>query len=227
MSLRRSAKDGCRLLLRHQATARDITRAAASSQFEVLSAPKLHSQANSAMREFQQRWRGHSSGSSRPFQSWSAAQQIAQSPASTSQQDDGDKKDQPKSPLQQQKEVSSSQPSATPGAQLCDAILDRLRATKTKVDLQGSTGEVTYKQRLITIKNAVITGTMVIVKFLFNVPGAIMRHLALPWADKLKVYQGWWVAIKKEAKHYWVRHRLRVHVCLSIKSCMKICRQSV
>lgn len=204
MALRRSAREGYRLLLRHQACGRDVTNTAALGQLELLIVPKVHSQANNAIREFQQRWRGHSQSTSRPFQSWSAAQQIAQSPASTSHKKDDEQKDQPKSPLQHQKEVSSSAPSATPGAQLCDAILDRLRATKTKVDLQGSTGEVTYRQRLITIKNALISGTMVIVKFLFNVPGAIMRHLALPWADKVKVYQGWWVAIKKEAKHYWV-----------------------
>lgn len=218
MALRRSARDGYRLLLQHQAGIRDVTRTAVFSHFELTVAPKAHSHANNAIREFQQRWRGHSHGASQPFRSWSAAQQIAQSPASTSHQKDEEKKDQAKSPLQQQKEVSSAAPSASPGAQLCDTILDRLRATKTKVDLQGSTGEVTYKQRLITIKNAVISGTMIIVKFLFNFPGAIMRHLALPWADKLKVYQGWWVAIKKEAKHYWVSHmhdRMSIGLCLA------------
>lgn len=207
MALRRSAREGYRLLLRQQAGCREFTRAAASGQLELLSAPRSHSQANNAIREFQQRWRGHSHDTSRPFQSWSAAQQIAQSPASSSHQDDSNKKEQQSSPVQQKKEASPSSPSATPGAQLCDAILDRLRATKTKVDSHG-TGEVTYKQRLVTIKNAIITGTMVTVKFLFNVPGAIMRHLTLPWADKIKVYQGWWLAIKKEAKHYWVSHSL-------------------
>ena len=70
---------------------------------------------------------------------------------------------------------------------------------------------MTWKQRLVTIKNAVISGTMVLVKFTFAVPGAITRHLALPMADKLKVYQGWWTTIKKEAYHYWVRHNPSSH----------------
>ena len=204
MALRRTARDGYRLLLRHQAASRDVAKCAASGQLELLIAPKVHSQATNAIREFQQKWRGHSQHTGRPFQSWSAVQQMAQSPASTSQQDDSEHKKKQESPLQQQREASSSSPEATPGAQLCDAILDRLRATKSKVDSQSSTGEVTWSQRANTVKNALITGTMVIVKFLFNFPGAIMRHLALPWADKLKVYQGWWLAIKKEAKHYWV-----------------------
>ena len=198
--MRRAAQRSCGLLLRQHVSCLEITRAGTSGQAELFAVVRAASQATYSLEHQQHQWYEHSGYNQRPFQSWSSVHQIAASPSTSSNSDNNDEG---KSPLEKQKEVSPSSPTATPGAQLCDAVLDHLRATKSKVE-HHHTGEMSWGQRLITIKNALISGTMVVVKFTFAVPGAVTRHLALPWADKLKVYQGWWTAIKKEAHHYWV-----------------------
>jgi hypothetical protein len=33
----------------------------------------------------------------------------------------------------------------------------------------------------------------------------ITRFFLQPWADQRATYGRWWLVIKKEAKHYWVR----------------------
>ena len=198
--MRRAAQRCCGLLLRQHVSCLEITRNSIAGQADLFLALRAASQVSSAARKSQHRWQDHSFFQPRAFQSWSAVHQLATSPSTASKNDN---KDEVKSPLENQKEVSLSTPSATPGAQLCDAVLDHLRATKSKVE-RNQTGETTWRQRAITVKNALITGTMVVVKFTFAIPGAITRHIALPWADKLNVYKGWWTTIKKEAHHYWV-----------------------
>lgn len=209
MSMRKAAQRSCGLLFRHNLSCLEIARGGTSAQTELFAVLRAASQASSISWQSQHQWQEQSHYHRRPFQSWSAVHQIASTPSTT---DSSDKKDDVKSPLEKQKEVPSSPPTATPGAQLCDAVLDHLRATKSKVE-HHHTGEMTWSQRLITIKNAVISGTMLVVKFTFAVPGAVMRHLALPWADKLKVYQGWWGSIKKEAHHYWVSQLVAALTC--------------
>ena len=198
MSMRKAAQRSCNLLLKQHFACSEVARGATSSQAELFAVLRAANQAICIPGQSQHQWHEYTSYHQRPFRSWSAVQQMATSSSSNSS------KDEVKSPLEKQKEVPSSPPTATPGAQLCDAVLDHLRATKSKVE-HHHTGEMSWTQRLITIKNVFISGTMVVVKFTFAVPGAITRHLALPWADKLKVYQGWWTSIKKEAHHYWVR----------------------
>ena len=198
--MRRAAQKSCGLLLRQHISRLEVTRAGYTAQADLLIALRATSHISQAADASQLSWHEQSHFNHRHFQSWSALHQIA---TSTSTSGNSDNKDDAKSPLEDQKEVSKA-PSATPGAQLCDAVLDHLRATKSKVE-HHHTGELTWRQRFITIKNAIITGTMVVVKFTFSVPGAIGRHVALPWADKVQVYKGWWTTIKKEAKHYWVR----------------------
>ncbi|KAL3144484.1 hypothetical protein ABBQ32_004224 [Trebouxia sp. C0010 RCD-2024] len=204
MAMRRAAQRSCGLLLKQQVSCLEITRAANSSQAELVNLLRAATQIIPIPGQPQYHWQEHSRYHQRPFQSWTAVHQLAASPTSA---DSKSSKDDDKPSLEKQKEVSSSPPTATPGAQLCDAVLDHLRATKSKVE-HHHTGEMSWSQRLITIKNMLISGTMVVVKFAFAVPGAIGRHLRLPWADKLKVYQGWWTAIKKEAHHYWVGFKL-------------------
>ena len=196
MAMRRAAQRSCGLLLKQQVSCLEITRGSSSGQAELFAVLRPASKVIYVPGQSQYQWQEHSNYHQRPFQSWSTIHQMATSSSSNSS------KDEVKSQLEKQKEVPSSPPTATPGAQLCDAVLDHLRATKSKVE-HHHTGEMSWTQRLITVKNMLINGTMVVVKFTFAVPGAITRHLALPWADKLKVYQGWWTAIKKEAHHYW------------------------
>ena len=195
--MRRAAQRSYGLLLKQQVSCLGITRGANSGQAELYAVLQAANQVVCIPGQSQYQWHEHTNYHQRHFQSWSSIHQMATSSSSDSS------KDEVKSPLEKQKEVPSSPPTATPGAQLCDAVLDHLRATKSKVE-HHHTGEMSWTQRLITIKNMLINGTMVVVKFAFAVPGAITRHLALPWADKLKVYQGWWTSIKKEAHHYWV-----------------------
>lgn len=196
MAMRRAAQRSCGLLLKQQVSCLEITRGATWGQAELFAVLRVANQGICVPGHSQHQWQEHANYHQRSFQSWSTIHQMATSSSSNSS------KDEVKSPLEKQKEVPSSPPTATPGAQLCDAVLDHLRATKSKVE-HHHTGEMSWTQRLITIKNTLISGIMVVVKFTFAVPGAITRHLALPWADKLKVYQGWWAAIKKEAHHYW------------------------
>ncbi len=40
--------------------------------------------------------------------------------------------------------------------------------------------------------------------FTVSMPGRIGRFMALSRAERREVYKGWWLATKKEAKHYWV-----------------------
>ena len=204
MTMRRAAQRSCGLLLRQQGSCLEITRGASSSKAELFTVLRAASQSIAIPGQPHYHWQEHSQYHQRPFQSWLAIHQLAASPATA---DSKSSKDDTKPSLEKQKEVSSSPPTATPGAQLCDAVLDHLRATKSKVE-HHHTGEMSWSQRLITIKNMLISGTMVVVKFAFAVPGAVGRHLRLPWADKLKVYQGWWTAIKKEAHHYWASFHL-------------------
>ena len=197
MIMRKAAQRSCGLLLKQQFTCVDMARGATSGQAELSSVLRAANQVICLPIQWQHQWQEHTSYHQRHFRSWSTVHQMATSSSSDSS------KDEVNSPLEKQKEVPSSPPTATPGAQLCDAVLDHLHATKSKVE-HHHIGEMSWTQRLITIKNMLISGTMVVVKFTFAVPGAITRHLALPWADKLKVYQGWWTSIKKEAHHYWV-----------------------
>ena len=194
--MRRAAQRSCGLLLKQQVSCLEITRGATSGHAELFAALRAANQVICVPGQSHYQWQEHTQHHRRPFQSWSAVHQLATSSSSNSNKDDV------KAPLEKQKEVPASPPKATPGAQLCDAVLDHLRATKSKVE-HHHTGEMSWTQRLITIKNMLISGTMVVVKFTFAVPGAVTRHLALPWADKLKVYHGWWTVIKKEAHHYW------------------------
>lgn len=200
MAMRRAAQRSCGLLLRQHVSCLAITRNSVAGQADLFLALRAASQVGNVAGESQHTWQDHSYFHTRPFQSWSAVHQLA---TSTSNANNSDNKDDVKSPLEKQTEVSSSSSTATPGAQLCDAVLDHLRATKSKVE-RDHTGETTWRQRAVTVKNALITGTMVVVKFTFAIPGAITRHIASPWADKLNVYKGWWTTIKKEAHHYWV-----------------------
>ena len=200
MAMRRAAQRSCGLLLRQHVSCLAITRNSVAGQADLFLALRAASQVGTVAGESHHTWQDHSYFHTRPFQSWSAMRQSA---TSTSTANNSDDKDNVKSPLEKQTEVSPSSSTATPGAQLCDAVLDHLRATKSKVE-RDHTGETTWRQRAVTVKNALITGTMVVVKFTFAIPGAITRHIALPWADKLNVYKGWWTTIKKEAHHYWV-----------------------
>jgi LETM1 and EF-hand domain-containing protein 1, mitochondrial len=47
-----------------------------------------------------------------------------------------------------------------------------------------------------------------VLRFLFSVPGHLLRFAMLPRAERKAIYAGWWVVIKKEAKHYWVGTKL-------------------
>ena len=47
-------------------------------------------------------------------------------------------------------------------------------------------------------------GAASVTRFVIAIPGSVGHHLAQPWSEKREVYKGWWVAVKKEAKHYWV-----------------------
>ena len=199
MAMRRAAQRGYGLLLRQHISYLEVTRASITGQADVFIALRAANHISNVASESQNSWHEHSHFHSRQLQSWSALHQLATSPSTS---DKNDSKDDGKSPLENQKEVSKA-PSGTPGAQLCDAVLNSLHATKSKVE-QSQTGEVTWRQRFVTIKNALISGTMVVVKFTFSVPGAIGRHIALPWGEKVLVYKGWWTTIKKEAHHYWV-----------------------
>ena len=210
---RRAAQRSYGLLLRQHVSYLEVARASITGQADVFVALRAANHISNFVSTTQHSWHNYSHSHSRQLQSWSALFQLATSPSTS---DKNDSKDGTKSPLENQKEVSKA-PSATPGAQLCDAVLSSLHATKSKVE-QSQTGEVTWRQRFVTVKNALISGTMVVVKFTFAVPGAIRRHIALPWADKVLIYKGWWTTIKKEAHHYWVcvRHcMMQVHCSLS------------
>jgi len=138
--MRRAAQRSCGLLLRQHVSCLEITRNSIAGQADLFLAIRAASQVSIAARQSQHQWQDHSFFQPRPFQSWSAVHQLAASPSTASKNDN---KDEVKSPLENQKEISSSTSSATPGAQLCDAVLDHLRATKSKVE-RNQTGETTW-----------------------------------------------------------------------------------
>ena len=91
-------------------------------------------------------------------------------------------------------------------AKKCDEIIDRLTSTQSKAEGgRPSTRMQSLAQQLRHYIALAWNGYLSVQSFVLSIPGAVMHHIALPWADKKEVYKGWWQVIKHEAKHYWVR----------------------
>lgn len=85
-------------------------------------------------------------------------------------------------------------------------MLDGLRKTRSAYTRSRSGyREVSYAQRVKQLLATVASGTRTVLMFTLSVPGRLKDFAALTSAERRAVYAGWWAAIKKEGRHYWVR----------------------
>ena len=87
-------------------------------------------------------------------------------------------------------------------AKKCDEIIDSL--TSKAEGSRPSTRVQSMAQHIRHYLALAWNGYLSVQGFVLSIPGAITHHIALPWAEKKEVYKGWWLATKREVKHYWV-----------------------
>ena len=87
-------------------------------------------------------------------------------------------------------------------------MLDGLRKTRSAYTRSRSGyREVTLGQRALQLASVVASGAHTVLNFTLSVPGRLRDFAALSGSERRQVYAGWWSAIKKEGRHYWVRSR--------------------
>jgi LETM1 and EF-hand domain-containing protein 1 len=95
-------------------------------------------------------------------------------------------------------------------AEECDEAMEDLEQTRQRVKRlsRPPPGHVPLSMRIKQLSSAALRGIQVAFQFLLSVPGKLGRFAALPRAERKAIYAGWWVVIKKEAKHYWLGTKL-------------------
>lgn len=95
---------------------------------------------------------------------------------------------------------------ANQGAELCDVAIGSLQKARTKAEARTRSrfAETTVADRIGNLLKGTVSLVRATVSFTLSVPGRVTRFAALPKAERRAVYHGWWLATKKEAKHYWV-----------------------
>ncbi|KAK9868631.1 hypothetical protein WJX84_002622 [Apatococcus fuscideae] len=94
-------------------------------------------------------------------------------------------------------------------ARKCDEIIDSLTSTRSKAEGgHPSTRVQSLAHHMRHYLSLAWNGYLSVQGFVLAIPGAITHHIALPWAEKVEVYKGWWHATKREIKHYWVGTKL-------------------
>ncbi len=95
-------------------------------------------------------------------------------------------------------------------AEECDEAMEDLEQTRQRVKRlsRPPPGHVPLTLRIKQLSSATLRGIQVAFQFLLSVPGKLGRFAALPRAERKAIYAGWWVIIKKEAKHYWLGTKL-------------------
>lgn len=114
----------------------------------------------------------------------------------------------PPSPKQQQ--ASTYALAEFADAEECDEALEDLEQTRKRVRAlrRPPPGYISPSQRAKQFAAAVARALSVTVQVLSSVPARVSRFASLPKEDRKAVYAGWWIAIKKEAKHYWLGTKL-------------------
>ena len=135
---------------------------------------------------------------------------VGQQPAAASQQHSRAPQQQAASQSRgvSQPESSSRDMSTLVGedtARKCDEIIDSLTSTRSKAEGgHPSTRVQSLAHHMRHYLSLAWNGYLSVQGFVLAIPGAITHHIALPWAEKVEVYKGWWHATKREIKHYWV-----------------------
>lgn len=95
-------------------------------------------------------------------------------------------------------------------AEECDEAMEDLEQTRQRVKRlsRPPPGQVPLTLRIKQLTSATLRELQVAFQFLISVPGKLGRFAALPRAQRKAIYSGWWVVIKKEAKHYWLGTKL-------------------
>jgi len=93
--------------------------------------------------------------------------------------------------------------------QVSEAELRRQKKARRRgVHLQASSYNP-YPTSLATkagkLARAALNGVNMVLRFILSIPLRLRGFAALSSAQRRDVYKGWWVTIKKEAHHYWVR----------------------
>lgn len=104
-------------------------------------------------------------------------------------------------------------------AKKCDEIIDSL--TSKAEGSRPSTRVQSIAQHIRHYLSLAWNGYLSVQGFVLSIPGAIMHHIALPWAEKKEVYKGWWLATKREVKHYWVSPLTAMAQALNLLTLLK------
>jgi hypothetical protein len=96
---------------------------------------------------------------------------------------------------------------ARQGAELCDEAIGSLQKARTKAEARSRSrfAETTIADRVTALVKATVGLVQLTVSFTLSIPGRLARFASLSREERRAVYHGWWLAAKKEAKHYWVR----------------------
>jgi len=95
-------------------------------------------------------------------------------------------------------------------AEECDEAMEDLEQTRQRVKRlsRPPPGHVPLTLRIKQITSATLRGLQAAFQYIICIPGKLGRFAALPRAERKAIYAGWWVVIKKEAKHYWLGTKL-------------------
>lgn len=84
-------------------------------------------------------------------------------------------------------------------------VLDSLRKTRSAYTRSRAPyGEVSWGKRVQQLSSTAVAACRTVLAFVLSVPGRVRGFIALSSEERGKVYAGWWAAIKKEGRHYWV-----------------------
>lgn len=95
-------------------------------------------------------------------------------------------------------------------AEECDEAMEDLEETRRRLGAlsRPPPGHVPLATRIKKARQATIAGVSMVLRFLLSVPGRLVRFAVLPRAERRATYAGWWLVIKKEARHYWLGTKL-------------------
>lgn len=96
-------------------------------------------------------------------------------------------------------------------AEECDEAIEDLEQARRRARLMSTRnppGYVALSQRIKQILQSTVRITQMTVQWLIALPARIIKFYSLPKSERAATYAGWWLVVKKEAKHYWYGTKL-------------------
>ena len=95
-------------------------------------------------------------------------------------------------------------------AEECDEAMQDLEQTRQRARRlnRPPPGQISIAQRIKHLTSVATRAISLTLHFIISIPGRVSRFAALPKVERRAVYAGWWLVVKKEAKHYWLGMKL-------------------